>query len=269
MQRKQSPLNLSNPPKPGHDGRWVDILDGFSWIQKMIVITAVSVLLSWLVMILYHAMATFFGAIGVSQTTWVVGTVTPLVVAPIVSSYFIRVAQELRTARNLAHALSITDVLTGAFNRRHFMAQAEAEFAKAQRYKIAMSVIMLDIDHFKSVNDTYGHSSGDDVLIGVSQAASKCLRKPDVLARYGGEEFIVLLPHTGGDEAMVVAERIRKEVATLMVPSGGGRAIRVTACLGVAAWQESTTSLTALLKLADDALYQGKGQGRNQTVLVG
>lgn len=83
------------------------------------------------------------------------------------SAYFVHLSAELRNARDLARTFSITDVLSGVFNRRHFMAQVETEFAKAKRYKLAMSVIMLDIDHFKSVNDKHGHSAGDDVLVGV------------------------------------------------------------------------------------------------------
>ena len=268
MSHKQSPVNPGTPTKAGHTGRYVDILGGFSWIQKMLLITTSCVLLSWLVMMLYNAVATFFGAIGTTKTTWIIGTVTPLVVAPIVSSYFIHVMQELRAARNLAQALAITDVLTGVFNRRHFMAQAQVEFAKAQRYKTTMSIIMLDVDHFKSVNDTYGHSPGDEVLVGICRAIAKCLREPDVLARYGGEEFIALLPQTGSTEAMLVAERIRKEVERFKLLSADGRVIQVTVCLGVAVWQERTTSLATFLKSADDALYQAKAQGRNQSVLA-
>ena len=268
MPRVPYPNDFVNTTKPSQNGRFVDILDGLSVVQKMTLITTVSVLLSWLVILIYDSAATFLAATGASVTTWVIGTVTPLVVAPIVSWYFVHVMQELRTARDLAQTLSITDVLTGVFNRRHFLAQAEAEFAKAQRYKIAMSIIMLDIDHFKSVNDSYGHSAGDNVLVGVSQVIAKCLREPDVLARYGGEEFIVLLPQTGSDEAMVVVERIRQEVATLKVPHGDAQSISVTVSLGVAAISESANTLETLLKHADAALYQGKARGRNQSVLA-
>lgn len=268
ISHKQSPVNPDKPTEVGRNGRYVDILGGFSWIQKMVLFTTSSVVLSWLVMMLYDAAAIFFGAIGTSKTTLIIGTVTPLVVAPIVSWHFIHVMQELRSARNLAQALAITDVMTGVFNRRHFMAHAQVEFAKAQRYKTTMSIIILDIDHFKSFNDTYGHSPGDDVLVGVCREIAKCLREPDVLARYGGEEFIVLLPQTGSTEAMLVAERIRKEVERFKLLSADRQFIQVTICLGVAVWQERTTSLATLLKSADDALYQGKALGQNQSVLA-
>jgi diguanylate cyclase (GGDEF)-like protein len=268
MQGFRAPVKIQNPSQPSRIGRFGDILEDLSVIQKMTVITTSSVVMSWLVILVYDRVATAFGSTGASGTTWVIGTITPLVVAPVVSAYFVHLMQELRNARDLTRTFSITDVLTGVFNRRHFMAQVETEFAKAKRYKLAMSVIMLDIDHFKSVNDKHGHSAGDDVLVGVSSMIAKCLRDADVLARYGGEEFIVLLPQTDGHEAMVVAERIRQEVETLEVLPEVGPRIAVTASLGVAAIREDTDTLATILKHADAALYQVKTSGRNQSALA-
>lgn len=235
--------------------------------KSVLLITVLSVLGSWLVMVVSHVLSILVLGYGLSNTSFIIGTLTPALVAPGVSFYFMYILQELEKARHQANTLATTDALTGIYNRRYFMVQAESEFIKSQRYKTHLSVIMLDVDHFKAVNDTYGHDGGDEILKAISRAAAQSVRGPDILARFGGEEFIVLLPQTGGEEAMLVAERIRLGIAAQRVPHGD-QTIQITASLGVSSWDKSTANLADLLKHADNALYQCKAQGRNRCIMA-
>ncbi len=158
---------------------------------------------------------------------------------------------------------AITDSLTGLFNRRHFIELAEKEITRALRYKKPLSIILMDIDHFKQVNDRFGHLIGDQMLQLISQNCTKVLRKIDVLARYGGEEFTVLLPETDQKEAIAVAARIKEAVdSTSLVTKEG--VIKVTASLGVAELTEPVQDLKDLINRTDQALYNAKDAGRNQ-----
>ena len=173
-------------------------------------------------------------------------------------------AQELQKYANQLEYLARTDELTQAFNRRHFLQELEKEVDRSKRYKRPLSVLVLDLDYFKDVNDTYGHASGDAVLQALSAACSSILRTEDVFARMGGEEFGILFPETGLEEAVQVAERIRKLVQHLKVTAENGATIRFTASLGVTSLQEDDQSLESLLQRADRALYAAKESGRNR-----
>ncbi|MDX9767759.1 MAG: diguanylate cyclase [Ectothiorhodospiraceae bacterium] len=158
---------------------------------------------------------------------------------------------------------ALTDVLTGIANRRHFMAQAEVEVARAHRHDRPLSLLMFDIDHFKNINDEFGHANGDRVLVAVTQALHDTLRSGDLLARIGGEEFAVLLPDTDIDRAVDLAERLRQVVEATEVACDT-RSIRVTISGGVAALCEADSNVEPILKRADDALYRSKANGRNR-----
>lgn len=164
-------------------------------------------------------------------------------------------------------ALSITDPLTGIPNRRHLFQQLEAEIARAARFDTTLSVLMLDIDHFKHLNDSAGHSAGDEVLRQVCQLLKQNLRKVDTLARYGGEEFVVLLPQISRDEAVEVAQKLRQSIAKADLAHGknqpGGR---VTISVGLATLPQDATERTKLVDCADAALYAAKRNGRNRVV---
>ncbi|UUL81824.1 sensor domain-containing diguanylate cyclase [Sphingomonas qomolangmaensis] len=157
------------------------------------------------------------------------------------------------------------DHLTGALTRRGFVAQAEREIARARRYGRPSSLVMLDLDHFKSVNDTYGHPAGDRVLNHVAKIAGGALRPSDVFGRLGGEEFAILLPETAASDAVVVAERLRGAIAQSPVVLDGDIAIDVTASMGVAALGPEMTSFPQWLERADTMLYAAKAGGRNCT----
>jgi diguanylate cyclase (GGDEF)-like protein len=169
----------------------------------------------------------------------------------------------LQKALKDVQRLAITDPLTGLYNQRHFTAAAEAEVQRACRYGRPLSAVMMDIDHFKRVNDTYGHTIGDRLLQKVAESCRKELRKADVVGRYGGDEFAIMLPEIDLAAAQRVAERLRKTIAQTQLRTPKGPA-RVTASLGVAAVDCDTILLEALLSRADKALYVAKRKGRNQ-----
>jgi len=160
--------------------------------------------------------------------------------------------------------LARTDVLTGITNRRHFFELAEAQFAVAQRYSRDLTIMMLDVDHFKSVNDRYGHLAGDLVLQFVAQECQHHMRTTDIFARYGGEEFICLLPEQTEKGAVELAERIRRMLEQAEVKFEA-QSLKVTASFGLALIQkESGLTLEQLIDRADQALYQSKRDGRNR-----
>ncbi|MBR0794253.1 diguanylate cyclase [Bradyrhizobium jicamae] len=170
----------------------------------------------------------------------------------------------VRAARQL-EVLATTDPLTGLFNRRHFLSAMEAEWSRFQRYYRSLSVLMVDIDHFKTVNDQFGHAAGDAAIKAVAELCINGKRKSDVVGRVGGEEFAVLLPETSMSRARTVAERIRRRIETLALPNSGAP-LALTVSIGVAEAFTSMPGVDALMKAADGALYQAKAQGRNRTV---
>lgn len=158
--------------------------------------------------------------------------------------------------------LAITDELTGLHNRRHFFELAQAEFARATRYGHPLSVMMVDVDRFKDINDTYGHAVGDEALIGVAARLKDSCRSVDIVARYGGEEFVIVMPETKLDSAVEAAERLRRRVDRRPLETEVG-ALEITISLGVTALSEDTPDLQTLLNRADQALLMAKSAGRN------
>lgn len=172
---------------------------------------------------------------------------------------------ELEQANKKLDLISRTDELTQLPNRRDMHKTIEKEVERANRFKKAFSIIFIDIDHFKDVNDTYGHATGDAVLKSVASTLRSLLRKYDVLARYGGEEFLTLLPETELKDAAHVAERFRKQIENQTI-FFGGQEIKVTITLGVAQF-DSSQGAERCIQLADKALYEGKEHGRNKVIL--
>ena len=170
--------------------------------------------------------------------------------------------QALRAANLELERLATTDTLTGVGNRRHFEQVMAAEIQRAGRYDEPLSLILLDIDHFKAINDTHGHLVGDQVLIALSHRVRDHLRGVDLLARWGGEEFVVMLPHCDGAQAQRLAEKLRALIAAQPFPVAG----RVTSSFGVVEFRPPE-SADAWLNRADDALYQAKAAGRDRVWL--
>jgi two-component system cell cycle response regulator len=160
--------------------------------------------------------------------------------------------------------LAITDGLTKVYNHRFFQELFEKEYTRSDRYNTVFSLIMLDIDHFKRINDTYGHLCGDEILKNLAGLVKSCLRSMDIVARYGGEEFAVLLPETGGGEALQTAERIRRAVEETAF-MGTEQGLDVTVSLGVATYpSEGVSERADVIAKADAALYEAKEGGRNR-----
>ena len=161
--------------------------------------------------------------------------------------------------------LAMQDPLTGCFNRRHFVTLTGQELERSMRYKRPLSLLMLDIDHFKDFNDRYGHPIGDQILCALVELCQARLRGVDIVGRYGGEEFLILVPETGADGARIVAERLRTEIETMEVDTPAGK-LSLTVCIGVASMEtvpEQAETVDALIKRADQAVYAAKAAGRN------
>lgn len=177
--------------------------------------------------------------------------------------------RSLRTANEENHRLSITDPLTGAFNRRHLMEQLPHEIERAERYGRALSVIMCDVDHFKTINDTHGHQVGDEVLRWFREVLQRGVRSSDWLARYGGEEFLIVLPETSVANAVNAANHLRERLATSVFRLGTAE-LRVTASFGVSGWQGMVpqgAKLDALISRCDAGVYASKAAGRNRVTV--
>ena len=169
-------------------------------------------------------------------------------------------------SEDTAQKLALIDPLTGAFNRRTFLELAEKEIARTRRAKGSLSLVMLDLDLFKQMNDRNGHLAGDEVLKGVVAVVLTCLRKEDLLVRFGGEEFCMMLPSVAIDRAAVMAERIREAVEKARF-SFNGRSLSVTISIGVTTLSaDGNEDVDALVSRADDALYAAKKSGRNRVV---
>jgi len=164
---------------------------------------------------------------------------------------------------------ALRDGLTRAFNKKYFLTRLDTELAYARRHKTNLSLVMLDVDYFKRVNDTYGHLAGDAVLVTLAQLVQKTLRAEDVFARYGGEEFAIICRGVSREQAWVLAERIRSLVETTSFESSGVR-MPVTVSLGVAGMPEfAAESSVQLVAAADEALYSAKSNGRNLVMRYG
>lgn len=174
--------------------------------------------------------------------------------------------QELRKLNQSLKEMSIRDGLTGLFNHRHFQEQLHNAFLLARRHAGELTVAMLDLDHFKLVNDNFGHPFGDFVLKGFADIMKKLVRETDIVARYGGEEFVILLPQTDLKGGVIFAERLRKK-AESHVYNDGLHAKQVTISIGLASFKDNKTRESGeLLSFADQALYQAKAGGRNCVV---
>ncbi|MYN45126.1 diguanylate cyclase [Pseudoduganella sp. FT93W] len=179
--------------------------------------------------------------------------------------------QELMQANAKLEQLATTDPLTGIGNRRRMTEQINRELDRGRRFGHPLSLLMADIDHFKNVNDQYGHEAGDRVIVAVAKALADGVRNIDMASRFGGEEFVLLMPETSIEVATSAAERLRQEIAALEVKGDKGESIHFTISIGVAMAPPDNTTDTpsTLVSRADKALYQAKDAGRNRVVSSG
>jgi diguanylate cyclase (GGDEF)-like protein len=184
---------------------------------------------------------------------------------PTMSLFASQLAAVLQNANLLTEVgrLAITDDLTGIFNRRHFFEMAEKKFARALKNKSSLSALIVDLDHFKKFNDSYGHVIGDQVLRASAQMMSSALRESDIIGRYGGEEFSIILPDTNNDAAIYVAERLISSVADVPIDTEAGK-LTIQLSIGIAGKSKETPTLHSLIVRADQALYIAKRAGRNR-----
>ena len=157
---------------------------------------------------------------------------------------------------------AVTDELTGLYNRRAFADMGDKEVERARRYQRPLSLILFDIDHFKNVNDTYGHPVGDHVLQVLTRLVTRTTRSTDIVCRFGGEEFIVLMPEAGPEEGQAMAERLRQEISRMTIVTAGGT-LSLTVSLGVADLRAEDENIESLIARADRAMYRAKAAGRN------
>ena len=161
---------------------------------------------------------------------------------------------------------AIRDPLTGLFNRRYLNETLEREIVRAGRENVPLSVIMADVDHFKMINDTYGHPVGDKFLVEIASLLKSHARGSDIVSRYGGEEFLLVLPGTALDSAARRAEEIRQKCAEIIIQHEG-KDLKVTMSFGVAIYPDHGKEAEEIIVKADKALYRAKAQGRNRTVM--
>ena len=182
-------------------------------------------------------------------------------------TYYAAIERDLTEHKKLQSHLenmATIDSLTGMANRQAFMQRAKNEFNRARRYARPLTVVMIDIDHFKTINDQYGHAAGDDVLRQAADICQSSLRGSDFMGRVGGEEFVLLLPDTPHANAYHVAERMRTHLYETPIELDNGITLNITASFGVAPMNEYDSDFDALLERADEAMYNAKHNGRNQ-----
>lgn len=186
-------------------------------------------------------------------------------------SYLVGLGSDITERRLLEQELSRqarTDSLTGLSNRRHFIELAELELVRARRYGNVLSILMLDLDAFKAINDTYGHHVGDNVLRTIGETCRHVMRGIDNIGRIGGEEFAILLPQAQCAQALEAAERLRDQISKVEIPLDAEGVLRVTASIGVATLTAAETNVNDLLRIADNALYEAKRTGRNKVCVA-
>lgn len=212
------------------------------------------------------------GAGGVLPLALLVGGLVALIAA----LWSLRVGERSREAvhdKTVAHLerrvaaleeLAVRDPLTGLYNRRALLERLAQEIARSRRHGGVLSAVILDIDHFKAINDRYGHAAGDAVLFAVAAHFGDHVRSTDLVARYGGEEFVMLLPHTNREGAAAIAGRIVRAVAAEPIAIDRDEKAELTISAGIATYPEDGEDGDTLLKVADEALYAAKRAGRNQ-----
>lgn len=238
--------------------------DQASIMKRVALATGVSVVAS--VVITISAYYLFNGSLEQSALGIAIAVLAPALIAPVGSYHHISLSHRLRQANERLKVLSELDSLTSTLNRRTFMSVADKQLSLASRHGYPTSLILLDFDHFKQVNDRHGHAMGDEVLMRTINEIRDAVRDTDVIARIGGEEFVLLLPHTGEDGATYLAKRILDKVRNLEVALNA-RSVSVTVTMGGATCLTSTSTLDELMSSADKLLYAAKQAGRDRFIV--
>jgi len=233
-------------------------------VNVVILITFISVLSSAVMTVL------IFLSFGESLTRAGIfsSIIIPLIIAPIVTAYLANAVLESHILKEKMHDLATVDQLTGVKNRRAFMEAAISYYKIAARNNHVLSVVLLDLDHFKKINDTFGHLVGDEVLRSIGNVFSKSIRTSDIAGRYGGEEFMFMLPGVDREGAKIFTDKLHKEISNTFVDHNGSK-IKITVSIGVAIYDVSNdaASFEHLLDQSDKMLYKAKRKGRNCTII--
>lgn len=233
-------------------------------VRAVLLITAISLLLSLITTLLVDVLT---GDTARISSDLMVATIVPLLVAPVVSGIGMSLLVEVEAARRALREVAIRDGLTNLFNRHYFVARLQTEIERARSDGTPLTVVLIDVDHFKRINDLGGHAAGDDVLQRVAAALIAHVRPCDLTARFGGEEFVALLPGASSAVGIEVAERIRLAIREITVPVFDDPAdSHITASLGTATLGTAPETASDLLRRADHAMYAAKANGRNRSV---
>jgi diguanylate cyclase (GGDEF)-like protein len=261
-------LDVMSHKKIQSGNSWQKVILGLGHFRAVLAITLFSILLS---AVITFGMMTlwWWEGLEVLFKSLQVAVIVPAVVAPLASNFVVKLLFELEDLQKQLREMVNCDPLTKVHSRRYIMDCLEIESTRALRSNEPMSLMMIDADNFKSINDCYGHATGDIVLQEIAQKCKSTLRPYDVIARFGGEEFVVLLPNTTLLEAYDIAERIRENVAGQLIESTDGTLIRVTISIGISLFTPPDLRCMNLLSYADRGLYKAKHNGRNQCAIAG
>ncbi len=246
---------------------WRNAVLAMGHYRSVFAITLFSVLMS---VIITGVIMTVFWWEGkdVLLKSLLVGAIVPGIVAPLASNFVVKLLFELEDLQTQLLEMVNRDPLTRVYSRRYLLDCLEIESARTWRSNEPMSLLILDVDNFKSINDRYGHGNGDIVLQEIAQVCESTLRPYDVIARIGGEEFVVLLLNTPLPKACTVAERIRENVAVTTIELTSGESIRSTISIGISPFIPPDPKCINLLSRADKGLYKAKNNGRNQCAIA-
>ncbi|MGC2518582.1 MAG: GGDEF domain-containing protein [Burkholderiales bacterium] len=200
--------------------------------------------------------------LSISYTTVLLAQLAPMLLVAYITTMF---SADIRYGINKAKLLSETDELTGLYNMRGFSLTMDRAFGQAVRYSRPVSVLMIDSDNLKAVNDEHGHDAGNELLRLIARGIKSQLRSTDVLARYGGDEFVVLLPDTGTDGSRDVAERVRESIARTPLELRNQN-VKITVSIGLASYPDHGRGMDTIMERADEAMYRAKEQGRDRVV---
>ena len=232
---------------------------GWTLVLAALVGEALSCFVAWLIVIAW-------GHTEELTHILVVAFIVSTIVVPLLSLFLIRLVFAIEKMQQELHEATVRDTLTQLYNRVYFLNRLESAVDYARRSGESVSLLMVDVDHFKHVNDAHGHLAGDQALRSFAAACTRMLRSYDVVARFGGEEFMVLLPNTNSTIACDVAERLRRITEQTVIQTDNSVTFCITVSIGVATWGPRSESAHAMLAQADTALYQAKHQGRNRWV---
>lgn len=246
--------------------QWFDLTSKKGVVKATLAVAGISVLGSWAIT---GALMLLSGRTAPQDLliAFIICTLAPLAVAPPVAYKTFSLMMDLILSRREIERLSRTDDLTQTYNRRHFMEMAQRELSLAARHGYQVSLLLIDLDDFKTINDRLGHLAGDRALTACAATIRRTIRREDVLGRFGGDEFLVLAPYSDLNSAAMLAERVRHALASADLVAGG-QVVRVKASIGVVCSEGRTGDAGQLLRQADQALYRAKKMGGNRTELA-